>query len=207
MSQQIFKTHRPLSLRLWHWLNAFTVIGLLLTVLLRKTLLSWRTNSSLIATKLEASGTAISADVAKDIAISIRNPLWDWHIYLGYGLSFLILFRLITALITEKKFIFSSFFQKIKTNGPYKNLVEFSYLLFYVATLFMVISGLLLIFKNELSLEKPVSQLLKETHELMMWFFVAFTGIHLLGVIVAENRQDPGLISEMVNGGDHSQKP
>lgn len=41
----------------------------------------------------------------------------------------------------------------------------------------------------------------------MMWFFVIFAGGHLVGVVLAENRGDPGLISNMVHGGDPQRKP
>ena len=38
--------------RIWHWMMAFSVIGLLGTVALRKTFLSWHTNAELIQVKL-----------------------------------------------------------------------------------------------------------------------------------------------------------
>ena len=41
-----------LSLRIWHWLNAIVVLGLLGTFFLRKTFLSWRENSQIIMHKL-----------------------------------------------------------------------------------------------------------------------------------------------------------
>ncbi|MEN0059456.1 MAG: cytochrome b/b6 domain-containing protein, partial [Bdellovibrio sp.] len=60
-----FRKYQPLGLRIWHWLNALAILGLLLTVLLRKTFLSWRTNSALIEAKLQAAGTAITPELAK----------------------------------------------------------------------------------------------------------------------------------------------
>ena len=74
--------------RLWHWLNAFVVLGLLSTVLLRKTFLSWRTNSEIIMTKLSEAGTEITAEQAKLIAKAIRAGMWEWHIIFGYALTF-----------------------------------------------------------------------------------------------------------------------
>lgn len=200
MSQQGSKSNRTLSLRLWHWFNAFVILGLLLTVLLRKTLLSWRTNSALISAKLEAAGAPITADLAKEIAVSIRNPLWDWHIYLGYGLAFLLCFRIVTSFLFEKKFVFTAFFKKIKFQSLHKNIVDVGYSIFYLATSFMVISGLILVYEDDLKITKSVAHTIEECHETTMWFFVFFIVIHIIGVVFAENKDEPGLISEMVHG-------
>ena len=50
--------------------------------------------------------------------------------------------------------------------------------------------------------EKTPEDSIKEIHELMMWFFVAFAGGHILGIVMAENKEDSGLVSDMINGGD-----
>ena len=92
-----FRKYQPLCLRVWHWMNAAIISGLLMTVLLRKTLLSWRINSVLIEEKLKAAGTVITPELAKDIAIAIRNPLWDCHIYLGFALGVFFIGRICIA--------------------------------------------------------------------------------------------------------------
>jgi Ni,Fe-hydrogenase I cytochrome b subunit len=35
-----------------------------------------------------------------------------------------------------------------------------------------------------------------------LWFFVVFIVGHIAGVVIAENRGDKGLISDMFSGGD-----
>lgn len=191
---------KPLPLRIWHWLNAVIIFGLLATVLLRKTVLSWRTNSALIETKLKEAGTMITPELAKDIAVSIRNPLWDWHIYLGFGLSVLLMGRILIALFSKKR---NPGAHALKSFKPLHNtLVRTGYAVFYFVTLLMVVTGLMQTFKTEFGFSKEFIGSVKELHELMMWFFVAFVGAHILGVVVAENRKDPGIISNMVHGGD-----
>lgn len=206
-----FKKFQPLSLRLWHWLNMAAIVGLLATVLIRKTLLSWRTNSVLIQEKLSQAGTTITPDLAKDIAVAIRNPLWDWHIYLGFSLAALLVGRLLVLFFVEK----SGFeIQPIKNllhmgqvpalekrSALHFNLVKLSYVIFYLATAMMIVSGLLLTFKVELKLATDLAGSIKEVHELMMWFFVVFVVGHIAGVVIAENGKDKGLISDMINGG------
>lgn len=212
MLKYSFKKYQPLSLRLWHWLNAVAILGLLLTVLLRKTLLSWRTNSVLIETKLSEAGTVITPELAKDIAIAIRNPLWNWHINLGYALGALLLGRILIVLFVEKRCpIFHSVKSAMglkdvsaqeKKQALHYTLVKIGYAAFYLATAFMVASGFMLIFKAELGLSKELAGTTKEIHEVMMWFFVVFVAGHLLGVVKAENSTDPGLISDMIHGGN-----
>jgi Ni/Fe-hydrogenase 1 B-type cytochrome subunit len=186
-------THaKPLSLRIWHWLNMLAVLGLLGTVLLRKTLLSWRSNSALIESRLRESGSPISPELAKEIAVAIRAPLWDWHIYLGYMLAALLLFRLVV-------FVWHNFTLKLD-KAQYHLLALVGYIAFYLATMFMIVTGFMLYFKSELPLNKEVLQAVKESHELVMWFFVVFAFLHIIVVVLAECRNDPGLVSRMVGG-------
>ena len=212
MAKYNFRQYQPLGLRIWHWLNALAILGLLGTVLLRKTFLSWRTNSALIEAKLQEAGTTITPELAKDIAVSIRTPMWDWHIYLGFALAGLILLRVIVALLQKRQEgVFSSFAGILnlaqvpsseKPHALHYHFVKIGYATFYLATLFMVITGLVMQFKAELGLEKSLIGSIKEIHELMMWFFVVFVSGHILGIVVAENRGDKGLVSDMIHGGD-----
>jgi Ni,Fe-hydrogenase I cytochrome b subunit len=70
--------------RVWHWLHATVILGLLGTVFLRKTFLSWRTNSELIVQKMGEFDIDVSIEEAKILAKAIRAPMWDWHIILGF---------------------------------------------------------------------------------------------------------------------------
>lgn len=206
-----FKKFQPASLRFWHWLNGIVILGLLATVLIRKTFLSWRTNSALIEEKLKAAGTQITPEFAKEIAVAIRDPLWDWHVYLGFALAALLLGRILIAVFVERNLPgvsayrgllgLRSLSQGAKRAAVHYVFVKIGYYVFYLVTLLMVVSGLALVFKTEVGLTKDFSGAVKETHELLMWFFVVFVFGHILGVIVAENGADPGIVSDMINGG------
>ncbi len=217
MSDYSFKRYQSLSLRLWHWANSVVILGLLGTVLLRKTFLSWRTNSALIEEKLKAAGQPITSQLAKEIAVAIRDPLWDWHIYLGFALVALFLARVLMAVLVENSGLG---FYALKTALGIKDLpteerrhalhftiVKIGYAVFYAVTALMVLTGLLLYFKTELGLSKEFAGFSKEIHELLMWFFVLFICGHLLGIVVAENRADQGITSDMIHGGDPKKKP
>lgn len=200
-----FRGQRSLVLRVWHWVDAAVILGLLATVLLRKTFLSWRTNSEFIQAKLAEAGTTITPEVAKEIAVGIRTPMWEFHYLLGYALSALLLGRIVFSFFPGQPSMYShlrSFLTASQRPPLHFAGVKALYSLFYAVVTFMVVSGLLMVFKTELGLAKEITGQLKEIHELVMWFFAGFVVVHTAGVVVAENRGDAGLVSDMLNGGE-----
>ncbi len=197
---------RSVWLRLWHWLDALVILGLLGTVLLRKTFLSWRTNSTFIETTLQDAGTTITPELAKELAIGLRSPMWEFHYVFGFTLAGLFVVRIILGLIPGQHPMFGGlrkYFSAPAGKRPSKHFlaVKAGYAVFYAMVCFMVVSGLSMYFKTELSLSSDLAGSIKELHELSMWFFAAFVAVHTVGVIVAENQDDAGLVSDMINGG------
>ena len=82
-----------LDFRIWHWIHAVVILGLLGTVFLRKTFLSWRANSEILIQKLSDINLEITSEQAKVLAKAIRAPMWEWHIILGYALGILLVWR------------------------------------------------------------------------------------------------------------------
>lgn len=185
------------SFRLWHWLHALVVLGLLGTVLLRKTFLSWRANSEILAVKLSSMDIEVSSEQAKLLAKAVRAPMWEWHIILGYALAVLLLFRVALFFTQSGK----QNLIDIKTSTLHKKMVKIGYIGIYVILGFMAISGLSIHFYEELGLLKETAHDIKEIHELVfnaVWIFVA---MHITGVVIADNRDEKGIISDMINGG------
>ncbi|CAN5492583.1 hypothetical protein BH10BDE1_BH10BDE1_23290 [soil metagenome] len=215
MTNYSFRKYQPLSLRLWHLANAIVILGLLGTVVLRKTLLSWRANSALIEQKLNAVGTSITPELAKEIAVAIRDPLWDFHVYLGFALGVLLLSRILVAIFIEKKCPGIAALKSAmgirdlpaeeRPKALHFSAVKLGYAVFYLATLLMVATGLLMNFDTSLGLPKDFVDALQEIHEFTMWFFVVFIVGHITGVVIAENRTDKGIVSDMINGGPRDQ--
>lgn len=184
-----------ISFRIWHWLNAIVVLGLLGTVFLRKTFLSWRTNSELIVDKLSAMSIDITAEQAKVLAKAIRAGMWEWHIILGYALVALVLFRIYLYFNdTSKKEPFSSL-------SLHKKGVQSLYYLFYATLTFMAVTGMIIYFYEALGLSKETAHDIKEIHELVFYFIMFFAPVHIAGVLIADNTEEKGLVSDMINGG------
>jgi len=186
-----------LNFRLWHWINALVVMGLIGTVLLRKGFLSWRTNSETIVQKLAEQGIDIAAEEAKIVAKAIRAPMWEWHIILGYALAALVVWRILLFFTQSGK----QNYQNLKKENFHMKMVKLGYLAIYATLLFMAVSGLVIHFYDTLGLSKNAAHDIKEVHELLYQVLLYFVPLHILGVFVAENKDEPGILSAMANGG------
>jgi len=183
-----------LLFRLWHWLNAFVVLALLGTVFLRKTFLSWRTNAELIVNKLTEIQISISQDQAVSLAKAIRAGMWEWHIYLGFVLASLVVFRIYLYIAEHSKN------EPFQTLSLHKKLVKLLYIVVYGVLIFMSISGLVMYFSQSLGMDKELIHSIKEVHEFVYYYVLFFVPLHLAGVVMADNTTQKGLISTMING-------
>ncbi len=180
--------------RVWHWLNAIVILGLVGTVLLRKGFLSYRTNSEVIMTKLSDIGVEIFKEDAVAIAKAIRAPMWEWHLILGYALAFLVVYRI--ALF----FFDKSQKENFASLDLHKKGVHSLYYILYATIIFMTLSGFAMYLKEELALADATVKSIKELHELVYNYFLIFIPLHVAGVVVADIREEHGIISTMING-------
>jgi len=187
-----------LNFRLWHWIHATVVLGLLGTVFLRKTFLSWRANSEILTTKLSSIDISVTADQAKMLAKSIRTPMWEWHILLGYALAALVVWRIALFFTDSGK----QNYIHLKEENFHKKMVKLGYIGIYATLFFMSVSGLTIHFYEFLTLTKDTAHNIKDIHELVFNVLLVFVPLHIAGVFVAENRDEKGILSDMVNGGE-----
>lgn len=180
-------------LRIWHWLNAVAVTGLLGTFFLRKTFLSWRDNSAIIVEKLSSLGVEVTAEQAKLVAKAIRAPMWEWHIFFGVMLALLLLFR-IWIFWQEAGFGYD------EDESLHMRLVHWGYRVFYLILIFMTASGLILNWHEFLGMSKELTHSIKEIHEYVAWAVVVFVPLHIAGVFIADNDDQKGITSRMISG-------
>lgn len=186
-----------LNFRIWHWIHALVVLGLLGTVFLRKTFLSWRTNSELLTQKLSEFNLEVTEAQAKILAKAIRAPMWEWHIILGYALSALVVWRIALFFTQSGK----QNYQNLKEESFHKLMVKLGYIGIYAILFFMAASGLVIHFYELLNLTKDTAHDIKEIHELVFNALLIFVPLHIIGVFVAETQDEKGILSDMVNGG------
>jgi len=186
-----------LDFRVWHWVHATVILGLLGTVFLRKTFLSWRANSELLTQKLAEIDLSVTEAQAKMLAKAIRAPMWEWHIILGYALAALVVWRIILFFTDSGK----QNYQNLSSETLHKKMVKLGYIGIYTIILFMSISGLVIHFYEALGLTKDMAHDIKEIHELVFNAILIFVPMHIVGVFIAENQDEKGILSDMVNGG------
>lgn len=183
--------------RIWHWIMALSTLGLLTTVMLRKTFLSWHANAAIIQHKLSELGTDISAESAKVVAKAIRAPMWEWHyifgLFLGVSLLLYIYLRF-TQRIEPHCFLF------LKASTLQEHLKNGTYVLLVIILFIMAISGALIYFYEFLGFSKDFAHTIKEFHELMLWPLVALIVMHFAGVIRHEFSTKEGIVSKMIHG-------
>ncbi len=182
--------------RIWHWLMALSVLGLLATVLLRKTFLSWRSNSEIIQTQLAQLGTEITAESAKVVAKAIRAPMWEWHYTFAIILGISIAVRIYMMLSKQAELPLITF---MKAKGAEK-LKAGTHMLLCFSIAIMAISGTLLYFHEFLGISKEGAESIKEFHEFMMQPLILFVLMHFAGVLRHELTTKEGIVSKMIHG-------
>ncbi len=182
--------------RVWHWLLAFSVLGLLITVALRKTFLSWRTNSEIIQTQLSQSGIEVTHEIAKATAKAIRSGMWEWHYIFAVILVIAIVIRIYMMLTKKAKLPIIVFLQ-----AESKDKLKYGvYVLLCFFILMMTISGVILYYHDLLNLTKDTVSWLKDLHEDMMYGVLIFVVLHLAGVFKHELSTKEPIISKMIHG-------
>jgi cytochrome b561 len=184
--------------RIWHWTMAISVIGLLFTVLLRKTFLSWHTNAALIQSKLAETGTEITAETAKMIAKAIRAPMWEWHYIFGLVLGISIVMRIYMLLAKQAQFPLTVLLQAPKE----EKLQRAVYLFLCFAIMVMALTGATLYFYEPLGFTKEGIGWVKELHEITMYAVLGLVVMHLAGVFRHEITTKEGIVSKMIHGDD-----
>ncbi|MCR8560680.1 cytochrome b/b6 domain-containing protein [Mucilaginibacter sp. BJC16-A38] len=205
------KSYSP-ALRLWHWLNMIIISGSLITVLINSTITDDHTTSALLKTELQKSGASVTDDQARSAAHALSDSVWDVHVYFGYCLAGLLVFRLILEFfqLVDQKFIrgLKSAYKKFNVVKKEREVarheltVKVIYSIFYVLLVIMVLTGLFLAFEDALAAYKSIRHSVKEVHSFCMYLVLGFIVVHLAGVFLAERKNSKGIVSDMINGGN-----
>lgn len=206
-----FKRDFEPSFRLWHWLLVFTIFGLLATGLLRQTYLNSGKNGKIIATKLLEQNITVDDKSAKNIAKAIRDPMWQWHNYFGFGLLAVTIFGMYVRQLHKESCPIkkSKSAMELLNNSASeidrKRIKEFvaiklSHFLFFILLIVMICSGYTLLFKEQIGVTKEIANFTKEIHEFGLWLVLTFVVLHIAGVVRKEITTEHGLISSIIGG-------
>lgn len=197
------------SLRFWHWANAIVITGSLLTVLVNSTVLKGWDTLTFIEDKLKSTGTTITEKQARMLVGGLRDKVWTFHMYFGYCLAALLLFRFIAEFfqLTDQKLIhkIKAAYSQYKAGknrliARHELVVKSLYATFYLLLLIMAVTGLCLAFEDDVPVLKSM-HFIRDIHGFCMYLVLAFIVVHIAGVYLAERKDSKGIVSDMINGG------
>ena len=179
--------------RIIHWAIAVSFLLLLITIFLRLTWMNKNNVAAIIQEYLSGIGQNLSQDQLITLAKKIRQPMWNWHIYIGYVLVGLFCIRFLLPVFGHMKFQ-NPFAKNLSTKMKFQ---KWTYIIFYVCVIVSLITGLIIEFGPK-EMKKPM----EEIHVHSIYYLIAFIAIHLIGVLIAEFTNEKGIISRIVSGSD-----
>jgi len=204
-----FNENHSLAVRLWHWATGVTIIFTIVLVLMGTFMFKMRDNIPMVQEQLEHKGATVTKDQARSVAHEYSDKIWMLHKYVGYGLTFLLLCRIVLEATqpNEEKFKtkiknalgFQAKSESEKGDRQLFLYVKRGYLLFYLIFLVMGLSGLVLAFEDVKALD-PIHGLMKAVHEYTQYLIYTYILLHLIGVVREEIGKYPGIISGMIHG-------
>ncbi len=177
--------------RIIHWTIAVSFLLLLITIFLRLTWMNKYNVAAIIQDYLSGTGQILSQEQLIELAKKIRQPMWNWHIYIGYILVGLFSIRLILPAFGHMK-IQNPLDKTLSTKIKFQ---KWTYIIFYLCVIVSLVTGLII----ELG-PKEFKKPMEEIHVLGIYYLIAFIGIHLTGVLIAEFTDQKGIISRIVSG-------
>jgi len=78
--------------------------------------------------------------------------------------------------------------------------VKTIYAVFYLMIITMAVTGLCLAFEDDVPALKAI-RAFRQIHSFTMYLILGFIAVHLAGVFLAERKNSPGIVSDMINGG------
>ena len=185
------KTKYSKIYRIIHWAIAVSFILLLITIFLRLTWMNKYNMAAIINDYLISTEQSLSQDQLIVLAKKIRQPMWNWHIYIGYVLVGLFSIRFILPAFGQMK-LQNPLSKNLSTK---KRIQKWTYIIFYLCVIVSLVTGLIIELGPK-ELKKPM----EEIHVLGIYYLIAFIVIHLAGVLIAEFTEQKGIISRIVSG-------
>jgi len=189
------------------------------TVLLRETYLNKHHNAPIIQKALASQDINIGLDGAIKVAKAIRAPMWDWHYVFGYSMLALLLIRGAMfiwhrdravwheSMLGSRELrscVFDAERRKcLETHRYHRAWVHSLYIVFYVAAVIGVVTGVVLYLNAYAGLEftSVAKHRVEDVHKIVGWTVIGFIPVHIAGVLLAEIRDGNHEVSNMIDGG------
>ncbi|WP_457607059.1 cytochrome b/b6 domain-containing protein [Nitratifractor sp.] len=187
----------PPLFRLWHWLMAFSIFGILFTVLLRMTFLDKKEVAAILLKKLGAMGVTLTSEQAIAAAKAIRAPMWEWHYIFAIFLGVAIALRIVAMLRGDAKF---PLLKLLRAKGLHEKGKAAIHMLLCLTVALLALSGTFYYYHDALGFAKDSVHWVKELHETLLWPLLLLIAAHIIGVILHELTTKEAIVSRMIHG-------
>lgn len=147
--------------------------------------------SAIIQDFLATSDVKLSEDDSVMLAKKIRQPMWKWHVYIGYVLVGLYAIRLILPFLGQMKFP-NPFKGDLTAKEKFQCWV---YVVFYVCFAGSLFTGMMIVWGPD-----SLHETMEEIHVLSIYYLLGFIVLHFGGVLMAEMTDQQGIISRVISG-------
>jgi|TARA_R110000822_G_scaffold175249_2_gene314948 cytochrome b561 len=147
--------------------------------------------AAIIQDYLSGTDQVLSQEQLISLAKKIRQPMWNWHIYIGYILTGLFSLRFILPIFGPMKFQ-NPFGKNLSIKEKFQ---KWTYIIFYLGVVISLFTGLIIEFGP-----KELKSSMEEIHILGIYYLIGFIVLHLAGVFIAEFTDQKGIISRIVSG-------
>ncbi|MFB9055696.1 cytochrome b/b6 domain-containing protein [Mariniflexile ostreae] len=161
--------------RILHGAIALCVTLIIGSIFLRMTWLNKNDIADVIQGYLQSAEQSLSRDQIIILAKKIRQPMWNWHFYIGYFLTGLVAIRFLLSLFWKTEFP-NPFIKQLPIKIKFQNWV---YIIFYICLTISLISGFIIEFSSG-----DFKALIKVVHKLSLYYLIPFIIIHLGGIFV-----------------------
>ncbi|MDJ0366925.1 cytochrome b/b6 domain-containing protein [Hymenobacter sp. H14-R3] len=206
------------AMRAWHWVNATLVSGQLLTILFQKVIVNAKGAVPEFQAAITKGGGTLTQQQGRAVAHVISERIWAWHIWMGVTLAAFWLFWTVMQALDPAGRRFGARLmaaaRRYKLAAPAEHadarhalLAKLTYAVFYLAITLMVITGLGLIWADDVAFLGNIEHTVKEVHSATMYVIIGYIVLHVAGVVWVEITKDHGLISRMVSGAARAKTP
>lgn len=186
------KTYTVLH-RILHWVFAGVMLVLFTTGFLRIYWMSKTVIADAVNKNVEIKNLNLDKQSLRTIVHSVQEPMFEWHVYAAYVITFAFIARVIYMIVKGIKFP-NPFVKGVSGKDQFQGAI---YIAFYFLIAIEIITGAIL--KFEIGTES-LADLAETVHKFAVYWTPIFILLHFAGIAISENTNRKGITSKMIGG-------
>lgn len=186
------KTYTVLH-RILHWVFAGVMLVLFTTGFLRIYWMSKTVITDAVNKNVEIKNLNLDKQSLRTIVHSVQEPMFEWHVYAAYVITFAFIARVIYMIVKGIKFP-NPFVKGVSSKDQFQGAI---YIAFYFLIAIEIITGAIL--KFEIGTES-LADLAETVHKFAVYWTPIFILLHFAGIAISENTNRKGITSKMIGG-------